>query len=92
MGDILAYRRFVNTSWDSLSASAVLVAFHNTVTDSVSSQFQEGTRKSQYCLKDVVKALPQAISDLAEGIDQRPPAISVDGIRGLGSHKEVHCA
>lgn len=91
VGAILAYRRFVNTTWRSPSASAVLVAFHNLVTDSVSNKFQKNERNRQYCLKDIISALPQAFSDLVEGTNPMPPITSFTGVRGLGADKKLDC-
>jgi len=89
--DILAYRQFVNTSWRSPSASAVMVAFHNLVTESVSFEFQKKGRHIQYCLKDIISALPQAFTNLVEGTNTTPQAISFKGVRGLGSDKKLNC-
>jgi len=68
-----------------------MVAFHDLVTDSVSSEFQKKGRNLQYCLKDVITVLPQAFSDLVEGIDLMPQVISFNGVRGLGSDKKLNC-
>lgn len=87
--DILAYRRFVDNVWlSNSSASAMMVAFHDLVTDSVSLQFQTSKRHIQYCLKDVIQAFRD--TGILENASLAPPVISFN-VRGLASDEKLAC-
>lgn len=93
--DIRAYRKFVADSWAAPSASAVLVGFHNLVTASIvdsekTRKFLSPERRSFYCSRQVVDALPRAFfADLSASPALPPPA---DGVPGLAPyHREVAC-
>jgi len=94
--DVFAYRKFAASSWQSGSASAVLVAFHNLVTASISKQFLDGDRRRYYCIKQVNLALQKNVAlkmnDTSFGRSDYPISPVVEGVAGLGSyHRLVDC-
>jgi len=78
----------------SLPVSAILVAFHNLVTDSISPHFN-GMRRHFYCWRDAVGKLKRSlVKDAPEYVlpelDQSASQI-FDGVLGLGRHRLRDC-
>jgi len=91
--DVLAYRKFVTSSWQSGSASAVLVACHNLVTDSISRQYLNGDRRQYYCTKHIQSALEHNVAFKENivlfGSGGDSASLVVQGVPGLGSHHRL---
>jgi len=86
--DIMAYRRFLDFSWESPSASAIFVAFHDIVTQSVSENWQKG-RQNKYCLEEVVDELH--VKDPALGMVLPSFGAMAAGVLGVGTTKDLTC-
>jgi len=86
--DIMAYRRFLNSTWETPSASAILVAFHDIVTQSVSENWQTG-RKNRYCLEEVVDELH--VKDPSVGMVLPSFGVMAAGVPGVGTTKDLAC-
>mmetsp|Transcript_76461 Transcript_76461/g.203048 ORF Transcript_76461/g.203048 Transcript_76461/m.203048 type:complete len:145 (-) Transcript_76461:174-608(-) len=89
---ILAYRRFLSATWDTASASAVFVAFHNLVTGSVGPYFRRPEGSPQYCLTEVLADLQPvcALDSAANFLARHPrapvvqfPLSTAEGVPGL---------
>mmetsp|Transcript_55163 Transcript_55163/g.131457 ORF Transcript_55163/g.131457 Transcript_55163/m.131457 type:complete len:121 (-) Transcript_55163:226-588(-) len=94
--DIKAFHNLLGAfASGSLPASALLVAFHNLVTESISSSFN-GKRRHFYCWQDAVAKLQRSL--VRDGANHEMPSIDApthalfDGVLGLGHHELQDCS
>jgi len=87
---VQAYRAFVQANWGNPPATAVMVAFHNLVTASVTkpAEYCRGGVQHYVCMQQATQAMtPDFVTDV-----QAPAARVEPGLPGLATnHRLVMC-
>eukprot|EP00930_Biecheleria_cincta_P067552 TRINITY_DN54206_c0_g1_i1.p1 TRINITY_DN54206_c0_g1~~TRINITY_DN54206_c0_g1_i1.p1 ORF type:complete len:129 (+),score=18.89 TRINITY_DN54206_c0_g1_i1:107-493(+) len=100
IADVLAFRQMLfrlnelpesTASKLPATATSILVALHNMVTETVSGKFAAADRKKYYCVNDVLRYLSRSLVPDAKS-KLGVPNFSVPGLPGLSPHRLVNCS